>query len=635
LAGIKQVVSEVKQAVQQTIEPAQKAVQQAQQIAKTSANSYNQAKQSINSYKQAINSTTAQQTILERKINDLKNILNTPTSSKYFNENEVLEMKAELEKLERQLSKLQGKGKSLDVSPHVNNTAKAINNAVSSLKRFALSLFSIRGIFSMVSRAAGAYLAMDSDQTDKIQSNWAGLGSFLAPIIEYITSLMARGLAYINAFLKALTGIDYVARANAKALNSQAKSTKAAAAAAKQLASIDEISNLSDSNGGGGADISSIPQIELPNIDTTKVTEFANKVKEIWDWLTKNRDLIIEIGAAITLAFAVYKIDNFITAVKKINPNLLGAAIGIAGIAAGVIAVTKLLDENSDLVKAFGYILLSIGLIMIAVFLLFGAIPALIVGLILAIGFLITTLILKWEEFVAGVKFLLTNLGDFIVSAWTKLGDIIVAILSKVGDFFVSVWNGIITFFGGVWNWIVDKAKSIGETFSNVWINVKNGFLSTWDTIKNTVGTIGTTISNAIGGTIKSVVNGVIGFAETTVNGFIRAINLAIGVLNAIPGVSITKLNLLNIPRMAEGGVATGSTYANIGEGKYQEAVIPLGQSPQFRNMKQEIAEAASDKQNSGLEQLVVQIGEKRFIYNIIDLINEQSRVMGKAVIKV
>ena len=42
---------------------------------------------------------------------------------------------------------------------------------------------------------------------------------------------------------------------------------------------------------------------------------------------------------------------------------------------------------------------------------------------------------------------------------------------------------------------------------------------------------------------------------------------------------------------MATGGVVSAPTLAMVGEGKYPEAVVPLGQSPQFTSMKQGIAE--------------------------------------------
>ena len=45
-----------------------------------------------------------------------------------------------------------------------------------------------------------------------------------------------------------------------------------------------------------------------------------------------------------------------------------------------------------------------------------------------------------------------------------------------------------------------------------------------------------------------------------------------------------------SMPQLANGAVAVGPTFAMIGEGAYNEAVIPLGNSPQFKEMKQDIA---------------------------------------------
>ena len=48
----------------------------------------------------------------------------------------------------------------------------------------------------------------------------------------------------------------------------------------------------------------------------------------------------------------------------------------------------------------------------------------------------------------------------------------------------------------------------------------------------------------------------------------------------------------LGIPAMATGGVVTSPTMALVGEGRYSEAVVPLGDSPQFASMKTDIANA-------------------------------------------
>lgn len=53
-----------------------------------------------------------------------------------------------------------------------------------------------------------------------------------------------------------------------------------------------------------------------------------------------------------------------------------------------------------------------------------------------------------------------------------------------------------------------------------------------------------------------------------------------------------------NVPAMARGGVVSSPTVALIGEGRYREAVVPLGNSPQFKSMKDDIADEVARKTN-------------------------------------
>ena len=48
--------------------------------------------------------------------------------------------------------------------------------------------------------------------------------------------------------------------------------------------------------------------------------------------------------------------------------------------------------------------------------------------------------------------------------------------------------------------------------------------------------------------------------------------------------------------KAARGGVATAPTLTWIGEGKYNEAVVPLGRSPQFTSMKKDISDSVYGK---------------------------------------
>ena len=80
--------------------------------------------------------------------------------------------------------------------------------------------------------------------------------------------------------------------------------------------------------------------------------------------------------------------------------------------------------------------------------------------------------------------------------------------------------------------------------------------------------------------------------ATKIINGFISAINVAINVLNAIPGVSITKLDKLNAPQLEEGGVLKKGQ-VGILEGNGAEAVVPLEKNTEWINkVADQMAEA-------------------------------------------
>lgn len=194
-----------------------------------------------------------------------------------------------------------------------------------------------------------------------------------------------------------------------------------------------------------------------------------------------------------------------------------------------------------------------------------------------------------WENIKIVFSVVATVLGGFFQTAWTAIK----AVWDNVVGFFAAIFNSIkgifsavtavlhgdfsgaweaikgvvgtwISYFQNVWNNIKNVFASVGDFFKNsfqaawngiksIFSNVGGFFQNIWNTIKNMFTNIGTTIGNAIGGAFKNVVNSIINFAENTINKFIRAINVAIDVINAIPGVNISRLNELHIPRLKVG----------------------------------------------------------------------------------
>lgn len=208
------------------------------------------------------------------------------------------------------------------------------NKLIKKLKRVGLALFSIRSAYALVSRASSAYLSKDTELAEKLQSVWVGLGSFLAPLLEYLSNMLLKMVGYLNVFVKALTGIDFVARANAKALNKQAKAQKNLN---NQMLSFDEINKLEDTKSESGGASAGSGLIELPELDDKMV----KKLQDLAYWLKENWGLIKAVGIALGIAFGAAKIAQL---VGNISTLIGGGGKGIKGL-------TKSLNEIPSLIK--------------------------------------------------------------------------------------------------------------------------------------------------------------------------------------------------------------------------------------------------------------------------------------------
>lgn len=169
------------------------------------------------------------------------------------------------------------------------------------------------------------------------------------------------------------------------------------------------------------------------------------------------------------------------------------------------------------------------------------------------------------------------NCWNSIVSIWNVVSTWFDSnIISPLKSLFSSLWSKIQSIFGSTSSWFGNIFTNAYNAVKSAFSGVTNFFSGIWQNIKSTFTNIGSTIGNAIGGTFRNVVNSIINFAGNSINGFIRAINSAISVINLIPGVNVSTIQELSIPRLAKGGLVTESTLVNIGEGADAEAVLPL-----------------------------------------------------------
>ncbi len=187
---------------------------------------------------------------------------------------------------------------------------------------------------------------------------------------------------------------------------------------------------------------------------------------------------------------------------------------------------------------------------------------------------------------------------DFALQPFITILKVIIDVVKLVVDIVVQVFNRIKDVVMSVIRQVIDIFQSVVDVFKSFINFIKDKL---WGTIKDVFQKIGDFISNVFEGIINGiiwVVNKVIDGINLLIKGILSPFNAIIDGLNLIPGVDIPnlKLEIPKIPKMAMGGVVTSATVLEAGEGRYDEAIIPLGESPQMRDLVSKIADAVASR---------------------------------------
>lgn len=235
---------------------------------------------------------------------------------------------------------------SQETSSFGEKIVSGFSKAASSLKRITLSMVGIYSTYRMLSKASSAYLAQDQETSRKIQAAWIGLGAMFAPLLEKIGTFVITAVKYLNVFIKALFGIDLIARANAKSFG---KAAKAANAYKGALMGIDEITNVEIQTGGAGGlgadDFNWLDEFNKIDLNPTIVKwleKLAGFIKENW------RELALGLGLVATaiLGFkALHAVFSFIDKMLQMQTisKSLAKAVGTAGLATAITTVAGVL----------------------------------------------------------------------------------------------------------------------------------------------------------------------------------------------------------------------------------------------------------------------------------------------------
>lgn len=231
---------------------------------------------------------------------------------------------------------------------------------------------------------------------------------------------------------------------------------------------------------------------------------------------------------------------------------------------------------------------------------------------------------------------------NWLISALGPSISNLVATILEVVAWMVNSLGGLIS---GLLQMIQGIVDFVAGVFTGDWARAWQGIVGVFAGLFNAVGSVVVAVMNAV----ISIINGAI---STIYSSVVAVINLVLGAVNAIAGALGFTLELginaqapqipyFSAPQvaMATGGVATSPTNALIGEGRYDEAVVPLGNSPQMRQFADSVADRVNNgeqirllrDQNELLRQILAKSGTYLDGKLISDVVTKHQRMSNRA----
>lgn len=303
------------------------------------------------------------------------------------------------------------------------------------------------------------------------------------------------------------------------------------------------------------------------------VTSLAEGFADLLEWMRQHPEAVkaitaVVIGLAVaigTLAIALNIgpiISSVTTAFTALNAAMMANPyILVASLIAGLVAAFIMLWNTSEEFRNFWIGLWN--------------------GLCSLVDTSIQAIVNFFGNMIVGIQNAIGGIGNWIGGVFLDGYNLVTQTFAGIGIWFGQRVNDVKNAFSGIAQWFSSTFTGAWNAVKNVFSGWTSFFSGLWNSISSTFSRIGTNISNAISGSLKSGMNGVISSIESIINSGINLINSAINLINKIPGVNIGKIGRLRLPRLAEGGYATGSTLANIGEAG-REVVLPLDRNTEW-----------------------------------------------------
>lgn len=351
----------------------------------------------------------------------------------------------------------------------------SMKSAVKSMAKYTLAIFGAQAGFYAVKNAIRQVLSDNEKLNNTVTAMKGAFANALAPVIERVVYWLKYAFAYLNLFVKVLTGVDMAAQYNAKAINKQTEATKKNAKATKeanlQLASFDE-KNVQSANNLNAADTESespAALLDLPDVSGGKFEQICENIKA-----HLNELMIIAGWAMIAIGLILLALGQY--------------PMGIACLIAGIVLEAKALGNWSQLSEEAQKMISAIMGIAGTAFLALGIIlciaqqyPLGIALIVLGVAMIATVIALNWDGIKAKIEVVLDKIKQVILKSFLIVLGIM---LLTTG---VGMPLGIALIVEGI------KAIRSEETLD-------------WEAIKTHIETALTKVKNIITGVLMMVV---------------------------------------------------------------------------------------------------------------------------------
>lgn len=200
---------------------------------------------------------------------------------------------------------------------------------------------------------------------------------------------------------------------------------------------------------------------------------------------------------------------------------------------------------------------------------------------------------------------------DFVMSVVDVVSELITFLSSTFGPIVSTVINTVVNLFNTFLGAVSDVVTRVLAVLRGLITFITGVFQGNWSKAWSGI----VTVFKNVFGLMKDILKGVVNVCIDLLNGLVSAVwNAVRGIINGV-GTIVQQIGELlgrknwgwkltaqppRIPHLKTGGVVTGPTYALVGEGGKDEAVIPLDNSPQMAQLVQQIADAVRDIPRGG-----------------------------------